>query len=177
MRKISIALLFPIAFSLLLLVVGCSRKVAPSITIVEKDSVASKITPRNVAVTLPGDSVTVEGLIEVEKIKGDSLHEKTKPLFKTEHWKAKSKTASVDVKVDAKGKITAKANCDSLTTVVQAMDKELFHYRKESKKEVEVREVYKTRQIDIVCRWITGITLLLFIGILAGKYLKFNPLR
>lgn len=134
---------------LLLVVVGCSRKAAPSTTTEVTDSIHVREVPRFFEVKIPGDTVTV-----VEYIECDSVTNKPKPFT----IKSKSKRASIVVNVDKNGLLTSTGVCDSLQQVIQAMDKEIFRLRIEKSKKVV--PAYITRDIDKACRWIAGIVLL-----------------
>lgn len=149
-------LFFFIGFTILVVVAGCSRKtVAPSITkTVVKDSIITREVPRIVEVVVPGETVTVTKYIEC-----DSVTNKPKPIelkVKTANSKA-----SVSVKVDSTGLMTATGGCDSLKLALQAMDRELFHYKHEKTEIKEPQVIYKTRSIDIFCRWFSAIVLVL----------------
>jgi hypothetical protein len=131
---------------------SCCPKISTHTTSTVTDSTSSKITVRLDTVRLPGDTVTLINYIEC-----DSVTNKPKPV----KFNAKSGKAHVSVKVDATGQLTATGGCDSLEAVVKAYDKELFRYRHENKKEVVTRTEFKTRDVDIFCRWFTGIVLVL----------------
>lgn len=139
-------------FFVLLVVAGCSRKAAPSITSEVRDSIIIQYVPRTVEVKLPGDTVTLTEYIEC-----DSVTNKPKPVKFNVH----SKRAKVKVEIDSEGKLTATGGCDSLKGVIQLLDKEILRLRSEKRKEVQVVTEYKTRGIDIFCRCFTGCFFLL----------------
>jgi hypothetical protein len=145
-----------IGFLVLVVVAGCSSRVAPSIsTKVEvRDSIVYQEVPRIVEVKVPGEKVTITKYIEC-----DSVTNKPKPV-EIKVKSAKSK-ASVSVKVDSTGLMTATGGCDSLKLALEVMDKELFHYKHEKSdtKEVKPQIIYKTLTIDIFCRWFSAIVL------------------
>ncbi len=166
----------------LLIVAGCRAPGVVSSTseVKKNDSTYERTTARAVKLTVKEDSSSVKGKAELDfnSIKWDgfrttSLPDSTKktnpcpkqpdqvvPVFKPKTWKAKSKTSSVDLSIDAAGNIEAKSNCDSVTAVAIALDKELYHYKSSVSSEKKEVPVYVTRWIDKVCRWISGLTLL-----------------
>jgi len=158
--------LFFIGFALLLVVTGCSRKVTSTATDTQVyDSTYVKMSPRFVPLSFPGKSV-----ITFTRIVIDSTG-KLSPL----HIKEKSGGAFIDVTIKADGSIIAKGGCDSLKTVTELMDKEIFklkHTVKNTVKTVTVTQ-YKTHGIDIFCRWYSGITLLVALLLI---YLKFKKI-
>ena len=175
----------------LLIVAGCRAPGVVSSTseVKEKDSTFERTTARPVELTVDADSSSVQGKAEldlniVQWPSADSVKQKTNPcpekpaqivpVFKPKQWKATSKTSSVDLSIDAAGNIKAKSNCDSVTAVAMALDKELFHFKHSTKTEVKVVEVYKTRWIDKVCRWISGIALL---GAILFFFIKTNRIK
>lgn len=163
-RKFAIALIALFALSLLLLVVGCSRKVAPSTTTVVRDSIVERTVEKIVRV--PGDSVRFTMLLDC-----DSLTQKPKPFDKV----IKKGLSKVEVKVNKGGELKVNSDCDSLlkirTSIIEKM-------RSETQKETVTVIEYKTYWFDkYLCRPVAVIVLLLCAGIAIGKYLKFNPLR
>lgn len=149
---------------LLIVTVGCGRKIMPSVTTEVKDSIVIKEVPRYIFVDVPGDTVKVPPIV----IECDPTTNKPKP-FKTA---GKSGRASASATLNDKGELIIVTACDSLHKVVQVMDKELYHYRHESKSEIKPVIEYKTRKIDIICRWISGAVVAVFFVFLAFKYLK-----
>jgi len=148
---------------ILVVVVGCSSRVVPSITTdtktIVRDSIVTREIPRFIEVKVPGEKVVVK-----EYIKCDSITNKVKP--KT--IRARSESAIVDVTFSSDGSVTATGGCDSLNAVVTAMDKEIFHLKHELT--VESKEVvYKTRGIDIFCRWFAGIVILFLLVVVIIK--------
>jgi hypothetical protein len=138
----------------LLIISSCSRKITTTQTIV-KDSVYVKEVPRLIEVRLPGDTVTIIDYIECDSIK----HTPKPKKIQARHGKA---FTSVEVK--ANGTLTATGGCDSLTAVIQAMDKEIFKLRHEQTKTVETKIVRKPTQFDIFLRWGFGIIVLVIGG-------------
>jgi hypothetical protein len=143
-----------------LVVAGCGRKVVPSTSVAVRDSIVIKEVPRLVEVKLPGETVKV-----VEYLECDSLSNKPKP--KKIH--ATSDRARVSVAVNNKGILTATGGCDSLREVITLMDREIFRMRHEKKEKVKVVTEYKTRFIDKVCRWFTGIATIVMIVVVFFK--------
>jgi len=156
-RKLALGLLALSFLSLLLLVVGCSRKTAPSTSIEysKEDSVHAEIKHRDVPVPVPGETVVVHDTIDCDKLTN-------KP--KEEHIKAKSGKAFVDVNIHKDGSITASGGCDSLTAVIQAKDSIIAHYQTiiKSKTEVKVETEYINHWYDPYCR---GLALIILIAI------------
>ena len=111
-----------------------------------KDSIHIEYVPREVVVTLPGDTVEIIKVIEC-----DPVTNKPKPF----QISKKATKAKIHLKVNSSGQLTATGSCDSLRQVITALDKEVFHLRKEKKSTVKVVEVFKTRKIDKFCRWFT----------------------
>ena len=134
---------------------SCSRRaIGTTETSETVDSVRIEYIPREVIVTLPGDTVEIIKVIEC-----DPVTNKPKPF----QLSKKATKAKIQVKVDAKGQLTASGSCDSLKHVITALDKEVFHLRKEKKNKVEVVPFYKTRKIDVICRCFTGAWVIAFI--------------
>lgn len=156
MRGIFIAM-----FGLMILVVvaGCSSRVVPSTSTSEtktivKDSIVVKEVPRIDTVHIPGEKIVVTEYIECDSVTN-------KPKAKS--IKAQGTRTNLSVVLRTDGSMVATAGCDSLQAVVTAMDKEIFHLKHESKtsnKEVvKTQLIYRTRKIDIFCRWFTGLAL------------------
>lgn len=148
---------------LLLMVVGCGRKVTPSTSTIVKDSIYVKEVPRYVEVKIPGDTVTITEVIEC-----DSVTNKPKAFERKE----KSGRATLKVELTDQGQLTATSECDSLLEVIKVLDKEIFHLKHESKKETIVVTEYKTRWFDIAARWIAGIVMLATVGFVVFKIWK-----
>ncbi len=146
---------------LMLMVAGCSRKTSTTTSTFVKDSVHVEYVDRDVEVKLPGDTVYLPGHIEC-----DPVTDKPKPSS----GKKKSGRLTLDYHLDAKGKINITCAEDSLKTIIKAQDKLIFQLRHSETKKTEVIEVYKTRRIDIICRWIAAI---LLVVVLIKIYLKF----
>lgn len=156
--KNRVLLLFAAMMVLLFVMAGCGRKVVPSITTEVSDSVHVKEVTRFVPVPIPGDTVTVERLIEC-----DSVTNKPKPF----NIKKKSKHASVVLTVDSAGMLTSTGVCDSLNKVIKAKDTEI--YRLKSTKTATTTPVYITSGFDKFCRWFFAITLILIVGTIGMK--------
>jgi hypothetical protein len=149
---------------LLIVTVGCGRKIMPSVTTEVKDSIVIKEVPRYIFVDVPGDTVKVPPVV----IECDPVTNKPKP-FRTA---VKSGRASASATLNDKGELTIVSACDSLHRIVQVMDKELYHFRHESKSEIKTTIEYRTRKIDIICRWISGAVVALIVAFVAFKYIK-----
>lgn len=148
----------------LLLTAGCSRKAVTSVTEETEiiDSTYIDFISRDAEVSIPRDSVVIWKFIECDS-------ETNKPKnFKIEKT---SKRSKVKVSVND-GLLVAVSDCDSLKAVISAMDKIIFRLRHETKKIKKSEPVYVTRRIDIICRWISGILVLLIIGRFALKRFK-----
>jgi hypothetical protein len=146
--------------ALLMVVAGCSRKGVASTTSEVFDSTFMKEEPRIVEVKIPGDTVTIERFIECDPVTNKPI-----PF----HEVMKSKRASVTVDIDASGRLNTTGVCDSLIEAITAMDKEVFHLKRELKKETIIKTEYKTRRIDTFCRWFTGIVMILALGLVFYK--------
>jgi len=130
---------------------SCSKRVITSTSEV-KDSVRVEYVPRDVPVYIPGDTVTVTDWIEC-----DSVTNKPKPIT----IKKKAGRTTLNLKVKSTGQLSASSSCDSLTQIITVLDKEVFRLRHE--KVVKTEPIYKTRKIDKICRWFSGVVLLLII--------------
>ncbi|HMG90761.1 MAG TPA: hypothetical protein VK589_11900 [Chryseolinea sp.] len=147
---------------LLILFFSCSKRVITNSSDV-KDSVHIEYVTREVPVYIPGDTVTT-----IEWIECDSTTNKPKPLT----VKKKSGRATLNLKVKSTGQVIASSSCDSLHKVITTLDKEVFRLKHERKNTFEVKTEFKTRRIDVICRWFTGIAL---IGMIAYAYVKLKP--
>ena len=135
---------------LILIALGaCSRKAVPEITRSEhRDSTVIQYVPRIEIVKIPGDTVTIERFIECED-------NKPKPV----KIRAQSKRAKVVAEIKPDGKLILTGGCDSLEQVVTVLDKEIYRLRHDS--EFKQIPTFRTRKIDIWCRWIAGSSILL----------------
>ena len=115
-------------------------------------------------VSIPGDTITLTAWIEC-----DSITNKPKPVT----GRSGSSRGSATVTVDSSGKLMANVILNQYKAQVQRLSKELFRARQEREVVVEVRTKYKTRTIDIYCRWFTGISLL--VGILWVLWQIYKP--
>jgi hypothetical protein len=162
LRKLSILILSIFCLCLLLLVVGCSRKVMPSTTIVVKDSVIEKTVEK--IVHLKGDTILIE-----KKIECDPKTLQAKPFEE----KISRGIQRLDVKVD-QGKLTVQTDCDSLlkiqNTIIQKM-------HSESEKEVKPVIIHEAYWYDKYIARPLAFLFLLVAAFVAGKiYLKtINP--
>lgn len=141
----------------------CSRRTVASTSEVT-DSTHIEYRDRIIEVPVPGDTVREEVRIEC-----DEKTNKPKPVT----IKKKSGRATLNLKVNSSGKLTATATCDSLNLIIAAQDKEIYHLRRETKTTHEVRTEFKTRGIDIFCRWFS---LIIVILLAVYIYLRINRL-
>lgn len=148
---------------LLSVAVACNQKIAPSVTTEVKDTTFTKETSRVIDVKVPGYYLGVKKVIEC-----DSNTNKPKPFI----IEKKEQHAALSVHVTDQGQLSVDAGCDSLTLQIEARDKEITRLRTEKTKETVIVTQYKTRQIDIVSRWIAGGTVLTVAGFFGVKYLK-----
>jgi len=158
-RKFSIAILILFSLWLLLLVVGCGRKVVPSTTIVRKDSVIEKTVEK--IVHLPGDTVTIEKRIECDQqtLKPKSFEEKISKGIQ-----------NLDVAIDNDGNLRVVSDCDSLLKI---RDKIIQNFHTENKKETIVVTEFKVYWYDKYLSRPLAILFLLVAAFFAGKiYLK-----
>jgi len=149
----------------ILLVAGCSQKIAPSTTIAISDSVKTREVPRIIYEEVPGKTVTV-----TEYIKCDSVT--NRPVAK--EIKARSEDgAIVDVDIMADGSITATGGCDSLKLKLEVTDKIIEHLRSENSKTVQPVIIHTPYWYDVMCRWIAGISVLTVAAYIVFKlYIK-----
>jgi hypothetical protein len=158
----------PLVVVILVVVVGCSSRVAPSTTTdtktIVRDSIITREVPRIVTVKVPGEKVVVKEYIDC-----DSSTNKVKP--KT--IRARSHSAIVDVTFSSDGSVTASGGCDSLQAVVTAMDKTIYHLKHQStekyKEVVKPQLIYRTRGIDTFCRSFTGLVLFFLLLVVVNK--------
>lgn len=144
---------------------ACAKKITPSNSIswLVEDSTHVGEVARQDTIYVPGDTIRLTQMIDCDKVTN-----KPKPTSGT----ARSIRGGVAISVDKTGKLVAIAVCDSLASVVTVMDKEIFRLRHSEKKEKEVIVEYRTRKIDIFCRYISGGLLLLIIGYVVAKVRK-----
>jgi hypothetical protein len=149
---------------LLLVAVGCGRKITPSVTTEVTDSTYVREVPRFISVNVPGDTVEVLKYIEC-----DSVTNKPKPFELTK----KGDRSSVKILVKSNGELQATGICDSLMPIVTAMDKEIYRLRHEKKHTTELVIQYKTHPYDNFCHWWTALTIL---ALVAFGFYKLNKL-
>jgi hypothetical protein len=143
-------------FFILLAASSCAPKITTTSQV--KDSVRVEYIPRQVPIYIPGDTVTV-----TEWIKCDSVTNKPVPM----KVKSKKGRATLTVEVKPTGQLDASSSCDSLHQIITTLDKEVFRLRHESK--TTTVEVFKTRTIDKVCRWVAGLAVLALAGFIVFK--------
>lgn len=146
-----------------LVVVGCSRKATPSVTTTKetKDSIRVEIRDRPVPYPVPGEKVIVHDTIRCD--------EKTNKPVPTS-IKAKSGKAFVDVNIHKDGSATISGGCDSFIAQLEAKDSIIYQLRSEKSDTTKTIPEFKTRQVDIFCRWFTGIVLLLLAAYLIYRF-------
>ncbi len=149
---------------LLLAVVGCSRKIAPSTATEVHDSVRTEIVYRDVPVQVPGETVTVRDTI----IRCDKATNKPIPM----EIKQRKGAAFVDLKIKADGSISGTGGCDSLAAVIKAKDQLITKLRTEKTIITNTVIQYERHWYDIAARWIAGIFILIVAGIVLVKFNK-----
>jgi hypothetical protein len=130
------------------LLVSCGRKVtAPAATIKEtqKDSVNVTVKDRDVPFFIEGEKV-----YDTIYVRCDSVTNKPIPV----KIKSKNGRAFNETSIDKNGKLTTVGGCDSLTALIKAKDSLLYHFKSFTHEEVKPQIIYKTRTIDIWCRWL-----------------------
>ena len=148
---------------------ACARKPLQNTSDATRtDSLVSRLVERLDTVYLPGDSVTF-----IEYLDCDTATNKPKPVI----IEGRSNQARVSVAIGTGGQAKITCLCDSLREVVKVYDKELFRLRHESKVTVKTVVEYRTRQIDIVGRWVLVVLLVLVLLYLGKKigWFKFLP--
>ncbi|MFD0997685.1 hypothetical protein ACFQ21_00135 [Ohtaekwangia kribbensis] len=158
---------FAVLMVFLLVAVGCSRKTTSSVT-ETLDSTHVKEVPRLLPISVPGAAVIIKNKIEC-----DPATNKPKPFTREK----KSGHSTLKEKMDTDGNLTTECRCDSLELKVQVMDREIFRLRQKTVTKTVIVTEYKTRKIDIVCRWFSGIVLLIIVGRIALKYYTFSWIR
>jgi len=136
---------------------SCSKKVITSTHV--KDSTHIELKPRIVMKDIPAATVSTTRIIDC-----DEVTNKPKPM----KFKAKSKSANVEGEIKADGTLEVTGGCDSLQVAVEVMDKEITRLREEKTTEVKIE--YKTRRIDIFCRWFTVGSILVLLGVIVLKF-------
>jgi len=131
---------------------SCSNKQIPTSS--EKstttDSTVTTYKPREIKTFTAEVSVNV-----VKKIECDPATNKPKPT----KISVRNKKLSANATIDDKGELTVDAKCDSLEQVITVMDKEVFRLKQHIREKKTVVPQFKTRRLDVVCRWISGIAL------------------
>lgn len=137
-----------VLFMLLLMLGACCRLPVQQSEKTVRDSVVYQIKDTTYSYSIPA-----EPIILTEWIECDTLTHKPKPTRST----SREESGSLSMDLDASGRLTVIGQCDSLLTVVKQLEKEAQHYR--DSRETIPNTVFKTRKIDIYCRWFTGIFL------------------
>jgi len=144
----------------LLVVAGCGRKAAPSRTSAtetkSKDSVRVEYRDREVPV--PGEKVVVTQVIEC-----DSVTNKPKPAT----IEGRSGRAFTRTEVDANGNVTSTGGCDSTNLLLKNAEKEINRWKEkyEIERTTETKIEYKTRDIDIFCRYFSLLSAVLIVAV------------
>ncbi|MGL6123951.1 MAG: hypothetical protein ACRC1W_13270 [Shewanella sp.] len=141
---------------LLLLVSGCSLKVAPATSTEVKDSTYVKETVRFDTLRIPGETIRV---IEEHFIECDSITLKAK----LKHKKYKGGRSSLIISIDKNGTLQATSHCDSIEKILKLKDTEITRLRSEKKTETIVKITHEPRWYDIALRWVAVILTLVFI--------------
>jgi hypothetical protein len=159
--------IFLLGLGLVLLVwVGCGRKITASSTTEVKDSTYIKEVPRLVSFTSPASKVMVK-----EFIKCDPRTNKPIPT----KISGRNGQANEEIDIDSTGLLTGTAQCDSLKGVIEVKDKEIYHLRQQKETTTKVVTEFKTRSIDSFCRWFTGIGIVIAIALIFNKLKKISP--
>lgn len=151
---------------LLLVWAGCGRKITASSTTEVKDSTYVKEVPRLVSYNVPPSKVMVK-----QFIKCDSTTNKPVPTKII----ARNGRATEEIDIDSTGMLTGTASCDSLKALIEVKDKEIYRLRQEKKATTNVVTQFKTRSIDVFCRWFTCIAIIVAIAIIFNKLNKISP--
>lgn len=141
---------------------SCSRRVITQTvehTIV--DSVYVTLTPRDTTIYIPGDTVNITTYIEC-----DSVTNKPKAL--SHHARAGRLSSSVSISPD--GRLSVRAQCDSLEQIISVLDKEIFRLRHEKKTTVITKEKKPSRFRTFLNNMAWGLAIL-FLIYLALKFI------
>lgn len=157
-RKFSIAILILFSICLLLLVVGCGRKIVPSTTIVLHDSIIYKTEEK--IVRLPGDTIRIHKVIECDQKTNVAKD------FKETRQQGINKTT-----VESKnGVLNVMSDCDSLLKIKNSIIEKMHS---ENKTETKVVTEYEVYWYDKYLSRPLAILFLLVAAFFAGKiYLK-----
>jgi hypothetical protein len=151
-------------FFLLLILIwlsSCSRRVISQTvehTII--DSVYVTLTPRDTTIYIPGDTVNITTYIEC-----DSLTNKPKAL--SQHARSGRLSSSVSITPD--GRLSVRAQCDSLEQVISLMDKEIFRLRQE-KKVITIEKEKKPSRLRVWANNIAWTLAALFVLMLVVRF-------
>jgi hypothetical protein len=149
-------------FFLLLILIwlsSCSRRVITQTvehTII--DSVYVTLTPRDTTIYIPGDTVSITTFIEC-----DSVTNKPKAL--SQHARSGRLSSSVSIMPD--GRLSVRAQCDSLEQIISVLDKEIFRLRQE-KKTINVVTEKKTSRLRVWANniaWTLAVIFMLMIAV------------
>ena len=150
---------------LLWFLTGCSRKGLPTST--DKSSVTdssfTKYTPREIERFTPEVTVSI-----IKKIECDPATNKPRPTKVS----TQNKQLKASAQITADGDLIVDAQCDSLRDVITVLDKEVFRLRNDRRIIHETKVAYKTRRIDIVCRWFAGISLAIVVIVVYRRVRK-----
>lgn len=140
---------------------SCSKKITTTSTeLFDSTFIEEKV--RFDTVFVAGDTVRLKEWIEC-----DSVTNQPKP-FKAF---GKSGRASVRLAVKNNGDLIVVSACDSLTKVIQVMDKEIFRLRQEKKVVTVFHQPSKFKVwFDITCRILAAILILLILFVVLRKY-------
>jgi hypothetical protein len=151
-------------FFLLLILIwlsSCSRRVISQTvehTII--DSVYVTLTPRDTTIYIPRDTVNITTYIEC-----DSLTNKPKAL--SQHARSGRLSSSVSITLD--GRLSVRAQCDSLEQVISLMDKEIFRLRQE-KKVITIEKEKKPSRLRVWANNIAWTLAALFVLMLVVRF-------
>lgn len=134
-----------------LFLAGCKSNQPVQHDTTTRDSISYVERYHTDTVSIPGDTITLTAWIEC-----DSITNKPKAV----NGRSGSKRGSVSFSVDENGQLKADVILNKYMAEVQRLTKELYRAQQQKELIVEVRTEYKTRRIDIFCRWVTGLGLL-----------------
>lgn len=141
-----------------LLTAGCRR---PPVTTREvvRDSIIIREIVRRDTVWVQGDTVRIAGVT----IECDSVTNRPKPL----RIARKRGGAALSLTISPRGALEVTGACDSLKTIVEERDREI--QKLSSREETRTVTEYKTRTIDIICRWFSALVVALLAAIIGLK--------
>ena len=137
----------------MLMLAGCKSSQPAQHDTIIRDSISYVERYHTDTVSIPGDTLTLTAWIEC-----DSITNKPKPV----NSRSGSSRGSASITIDANGRLQADVILNLYKAQVQRLTKELYRAQQEKELIIEVKTEYKTRRIDIFCRWVAGFSLLIF---------------